>query len=352
MGCALLAVWSCGLDDSGVVALGDGDASTTDGSSFDASSDVVAITDSATGDSAVTDSGAPDTGPCVGTLPTCDTTACASANEVCTPPIPTGWHVTNLISAPQACDVAYGGDAGGSSVVEITDGGPASCACDCEAAGSPSCANAHVDLAIGNDNTCSAATQPLNMTNGCSGLSLTITANSEATVSISPTATCTGTVTPTIPTIDGGLATTCDLNADAGAICAEHRECVPKPSSGRICIAQAAPTDGGALACPSGFSYSLQTTVASSFSDTRNCSACSCGFIGTGCVAPSVSFNSAVGCSGTETPITQGSCANNGGGLAVGVTGTNTPPTCTQNDGGILDGGTTIVAPETVCCAD
>jgi len=345
---ALLAVWSCGLDDTAVVSLDDHDATTLDASSLDSSPGI----DSSTPDgSAVTDSGSDtgvfDAGPCpVTDLPICDDGTCASATQVCTPAIPAGWHLTNLINAPSGCDSAYGGDAGAKSVVEIADGGAASCTCNCASTGDPSCANVHVDVGVGSGAICNVATQALDMTAGCASLGgFSIGANSQATVSISKTATCSGSVAPSIPTIDGGLATTCDLNTDAGEICATHRACVPKPTSGHTCVAQA-----GAVACPSGFTV-FAATVASSYTDTRACSACSCAFNGSGCSNPVVDLYPALACGGTGTAITQATCDNNGAGLSVGVTGTNLNP-CVQNDGGVLDGGTTVVAPETVCCAN
>jgi hypothetical protein len=344
MGCALLALWSCGLDDSAVVQIDDTDAAQPDASSIDGATDS-SLSDSGSTDTGVLDTGV-DSGPCpVSDLPICDNGTCGSTSEVCTPPIPVGWHLTNLINASSGCDSTYGGDAGAKSVVEITDGGPASCACNCTSTGDPSCANVHVDMAVGSGATCNVATDPLDMTAGCSALGLTLTANSQATVSVATNATCSGSVAPSIPTIDGGLATTCDLNTDAGEICATHRACVPKPSTGHTCIAQA-----GAVACPTGFTV-FTATVASSYTDTRNCSACSCAFNGSGCNNPIVDLYPSLGCSGTGTTVSQSTCSNNGAGLSVGVTGTNVNP-CVQNDGGVLDGGTAVVAPETVCCSN
>lgn len=345
--CALAALWSCGLDDSGVVALNDADAAEPDASFVDGSGDGAGNDSSPGNDGGINDSGVPDTGPCPSTdLPICDDGTCGSASEVCTPKIPSGWHLTNLINAASGCDSAYGGDAGAKNVVEITDGGPASCTCNCASTGNPSCANVHVNIGVGSGATCNAGSEALDMVDNCAGLGgFTIGANSQATVSIATGATCSGSVASSIPTIDGGLSTTCDLNADAGEICATHRACVPRPTTGHTCIAQA-----GAATCPAGFAV-FSATIASSYTDTRNCSACSCGFNGTGCNNPTVDLYPLVACGGTGVAMTQATCDNNGAGLSVGVSGTNVNP-CVQNDGGVLDGGTTVVAPETVCCSN
>lgn len=352
---AAAVVWSCGLDDSAVISL-DQDASTSDGSTFDSSVEDSGGDGSEQGDTGTKDSGLDagfDAGPCArGDLPTCDDGTCSSAADICAPPIPAGWHVTNLIAGSRRdCDPAYGGDAGGRDVVLLGDGGAAACSCDCEATGNPSCANVHVDIAVGVGSTCDVANDPLDMTANCAALGISIGGNSQATVSIASGSTCGGTTDASAPEIDGGLSRTCDFSVDAAApICAGHRACVPKPTDGHVCIAHAV-GDAGAVTCPSGFSYAFSSTVADSYSDSRTCSACTCGFEGIGCTNPVVSFYSGAGCSGTPTTVTQATCSNNGGGLSVGVSGTDAP-SCLQTDGGAPLGGVTATNADVVCCSN
>lgn len=349
-------VWSCGLDDTAVFSLDNNQDASSDGTTFDGTTNDsggdTGVTDSGGGDSGGGDSGF-DAGPCpVGDLPICDNGTCGSASEVCTPPIPAGWHVVNLISGSRpGCDVPYGGDAGGHDIVELGDAAAAACTCDCEGTGSPTCANTHVDIAIGNDSTCSAGVIHQDMSSNCSALGVTISANSQATVSIAAGATCTGTVDASVPQVDGGLSRTCDLG-DAGApLCEGHRSCVPKPTTGHICIAQTV-ADGGVAACPAGFSFPYSTVVADSLSDTRTCSQCSCGWNGIGCTNPVVNFYSLVDCAGTATAVTQASCANNGSGLSVGVTGTDDAPSCLKTDGGVPQGTVTSANDQIICCSN
>src|SRR5665213_1768262 len=131
--CVLAAIWSCGLDDTAVVSI-DGDASTND-ASIDGSPPDDATCDPCIPDSGANDTGIPDAGPCpVTDLTTCDNGICTSSTEVCTPPVAAGWTVVNFISgARPACNAGYAAH----DVVEITDGGPSACLCNCNAGAAP-----------------------------------------------------------------------------------------------------------------------------------------------------------------------------------------------------------------------
>lgn len=349
MGCGLLALWSCGLDDSAVVQIDDGDASTTDGSTFDVTTDVVVIIgDTGTNDTGITDSGIPDTGPCPTTdLPICDNGSCGSASEVCTPPIGSGWTVVNYISGSRpACSAGYSAP---HDVVEVTDGGPSSCACNCATTGStPTCENAHLHLGLGGA-TCTDVTEDYDMTAGCNDLSgaLGLT-NAQATVSIAAANTCAGETDASFPNPDGGLSRECPLDPDAGAsnLCANHRACVAKPASGNVCIMHAAPAT-----CPSGFT---EKNVADTFTDSRSCPSCACGWSGTGCPNPVVSAYTVPACTATATtiPAACGAVASPGPFASFGVGGTDVTPTCGVTDAGALDGGVAITNSDVICCSN
>jgi len=339
--------WSCGLDDTSVVALlddaGSGTDATIDGTApTDSGSDTGPVNDSGTDTG--TDSGV-DAGPCpAGDLPICDDGTCTSAAEVCAPPVGSGWKIVSFGAGPAAgtCSPGY---TNGKAVVETLDGGPSACVCSCTHGVEPSCENATVVLGTGNA-TCSASKTTNTMVNGCAGTAaLNLTgATYEATVST--TSACSGLTDASFPDPDGGAAHTCDLADDAGVLCADHRSCVPKPPSGKVCVAHAAPAT-----CPTGF---VETDVADSFADTRSCPACTCGWNNDGCTSPVVAFHGSADCSGgAGSAISTTACAavNDGAYLSVGLTGTDSNPTCGVTDGGTVDGGIAIANAEVVCCS-
>lgn len=342
-----LCAWSCGLDDTTVVSL-DGDA----GGSLDATVDGEGPTDSGgdtgplsdSGDDSGRDSGF-DAGPCpAGDRPLCDDGTCAALGEVCAPPLGAGWRIVSLATGPSVstCGAGY---TNGKAVVQTLDGGPSACVCSCAHGVEPSCENASVTLGTGNA-TCSASKSTNTMVNGCAGTAALNLTGATYQATVSTTSACSGLTDASFPDPDGGGAQTCDLSSDAGTLCQDHRSCVPKPPSGKVCVAHAAPAT-----CPSGL---VETDVADSFSDTRSCPACACDWNNNGCNAPVVAFHGSVDCSGgAGSTVSTTSCAAvaDGAYLSVGLTGTDSSPTCGVVDGGVLDGGVAIANAEVVCCS-
>ncbi len=347
VGCALAALWSCGLDDSAVAVIGDDDASTGDGSTFDGTAPTDSSTDTGVTDSGTTDTGV-DSGPCPLTdLPICDDGTCGTLSEVCTPPISTGWTVVNYISGSRpACSAGYGA---AHDLVEINDGGPSSCSCNCATAGStPTCENAHLHIASGGA-TCGDNTADYDLTAGCNDLGGALGfSTAAATISVAAANTCAGETDAGFPNPDAGLSRACALEPDAGSanLCANHRACVAKPASGSVCIVHASPAT-----CPSGFT---EKNVADSFTDSRSCPSCACGWSSTGCTAPVAGAFTVPACTGTAAATLPAACGAVSGGpfASLGVTGTDVAPTCGVTDAGALDGGIAITNDEVVCCSN
>ena len=340
---AAAVVWSCGLDDTAVVSL-DQDASTTsDGSTIDATAEDSGGDSSQQSDTGAGDSGF-DAGPCAfDDLPRCDTDGgCGSANEVCTPPVGAGWTVVNLTTFGSACSSGYSAP---KDLVAVQDAGPSACECSCTSGTAPSCMNDTVNFGTAGG-TCTDSENSIQMTNGCSALSLTINTNPvDYSATVTTNSACSGLTDASFPDPDAGLVRTCDLNSDAGVLCQNHRSCVPKPASGAICIASTTATS-----CPSGYT---QINAAASFSDTRSCPPCGCGWTNDGCSNPTVTVHGSVDCTGGGTDIAS-SCTPLPVGVygSIGLTGDAATPACAVNDGGVLDGGVTITSPEIVCCSN
>jgi hypothetical protein len=233
-------------------------------------------------------------------------------------------------------------------LIEINDGGPSSCECNCASTGTPTCENSHLHLDVGGA-ACTDVTSDYDMTAGCNGLggALTFT-TAQATISVAAANTCAGETDAGFPNPDAGLSRECVLEPDAGSanLCANHRACVTKPASGRVCIAHASPAT-----CPSGFT---ETDVADSYTDTRSCPSCACGWSGTGCMNPVVGAYTVPACTGTAAATLPAACGAVSGGpfASLGVTGTDVAPTCGVTDAGALDGGVTITNGEIVCCSN
>ena len=341
---AAAVVWSCGLDDTAVVSL-DQDASTTsDGSTIDGTVEDSGGDSSQQSDTGAGDSGF-DAGPCAfDDLPRCDTDGgCGSASEVCTPPVGAGWTVVNLTTFGSACSSGYSAP---KDLVAVQDGGPSACECSCTSGTAPSCMNDTVNLGTGGA-ACTNSIQSIPMTNGCSGLTLSVGVATGYAATVSTSSACSGVTDASFPDPDAGLVRTCDLNSDAGVLCENHRSCVPKPASGSICIASTSATS-----CPSGYT---QINAAASLSDTRSCPSCGCGWTNDGCDTPTVTLHGSADCSGGGGTDIATSCTSVTGAFgSIGLTGNApaTAPTCAVNDGGVLDGGIAITSPEIVCCSN
>jgi hypothetical protein len=166
------------------------------------------------------------------------------------------------------------------------DPGAASCSCSCEPASGIQCANG-VDLCYAEPTKCFAsscnftgpsATVPPNV---CTSIPQSGSGKVVATVK-APTnvGSCSSTPNFTLPAPSWGTqAKACDGATTVPDVCEIGEVCTPTAVApfDKLCI-----TRVGEVACPSQF-YSEQHVVYESFTDTRACSACSCGSATSSC---------------------------------------------------------------------
>jgi len=135
--------------------------------------------------------------------------------------------------------------------------------------------------------------------------------------------------------------------------CTAPQACVPQPAGTyepRVCIGRA-----GAQTCPGGFTQEIEAF--GDFTDTRACSACTCGAGTGGACVLGVTIYSDTGCA---TPVGSGNsntCVDLGGAgtAAVGSAMTTlvTAPSggsCPSTGGGVPSGAVTETDPTTFCC--
>ena len=264
---------------------------------------------------------------------------------MCTPPLAAGWTVVNLTSPGNACSPGYSTP---KDLVAIEDGGASACVCSCTSGDAPSCANDVVNLGSGGG-ACKNTVQSIPMTNGCAAFNVNVSVDTDYSATVSIGSACSGITDASFPDPDGGAVRTCDLNADAGGLCQNHRSCVPKPATGSICIASTTATS-----CPSGYA---RINAAASFSDSRSCPPCGCDWTNDGCSNPVVTMHTLGSCNaGTGDTNIATTCTTAPINVypSIGLTGAAPAmaPTCAVNDGGVLDGGVTITSPEIVCCSN
>ena len=390
---------ACGLDDTEIIegALpGDGDAS-ADATTFDASKDGASdgsigdatLTDTGTdtgadgsadsgadaGDSAVTDAESDaadasdadaevdggfdagvDAGPCP-TLTICDgnPSAC-NGSQVCVPDVPAGWTLLGFDDSAHVTGTPCGTDYASATTTQIQDGGAAaSCECDCDAGATPSCSNTQVVITTGaacdqNPSTIAASS--------CAPLGTTYAAGDfyEPTLRADPT-TCTPNLITAKNSWNAGSARDCNFTGGSAELCTAHSTCVAASGATHTaCVKQAysgtIPPDCSS-ACPTSFNSSCWA-VSNSITDNRACTGCACGWSDPGCTSAVVTAYASPACSDSGTPLTLGSCQNEdiSSATALGVTGTDSTPTCGITTGASASGGVSFGTEELVCCAN
>jgi hypothetical protein len=303
-----------------------------------------------------TDAGSPrDTGGAGDAALVFSPDACAGSNTCAQAP-PAGWQGPLALwegpgSAPP-CGAWY---------VPLFDGGTslaapaAQCGCQCGAPAGVTCGSVTAQFGTGG---CSAScgtatlapgpcTSVQTYTTGCgSGAGMTLSGSTASGGSCQPSPSVTFS-----PPSWGTRAVACAPTAQSPLGCPAGEQCVPAaaaPFESRFCVLKA-----GTSACPPG-AYSAQRLYYGDVTDTRGCSACSCGApAGVDCNAgahvatwgnPSCNANPGA----DLTPLPQ-ACGSATGIKSVQLTATPDGGSCAP-DGGLPTG---VVAPQaltTICC--
>jgi hypothetical protein len=350
------------LDDAALVADASAlDAGTPDAGALDASRADAAL-DAASGADACTPQGNENCtngvdDDCNG-LVDCADPACGPQYE-CVPTIPSGWNSAALsIGSRGGCPSGF---ASQRDVVLDPTGGAASCTCNCSSSGTASCEKGSVTFygpnLFGNDCSIigSSATDVAdgacrsNLPFGLFGFG--IGANAPIRVSkiaLTPN-TCTGNVSANVPpagTQEGkrctAQTTTVGGGCSAGLVCARR-----VGGAYQSCVAK-----GGSDSCPSGWPTKHDTGT--SVTDTRACSACTCGTTAS-CGPATVTFFSGNSCDGTAAVATANDSCN---AIPTGGQGASSwrydaavlNPGCQKTGGGQATGSIAFANAETVCC--
>jgi hypothetical protein len=273
----------------------------------------------------------------------------------CFDPIPSGW--TGLVSlydatgnpppAPPACGGGYPND------VVDKSGSPnipsASCGCTCGSPTAIQCqfVNAMLYSDPGCVTQCASDGLPPNfcVASGCA------TAQSYIATASPTGGSCSPMPTSNIPPVTfSGVGRACEYAGPLGGGCGAGK-CAAKPPTGYgpRCVFN----NGGDLPCPSG-NYSVKHTYYSGSTDTRACSACSCGApTGASCTGGQVTLYGNVSCNGASNtyPLSTG-CASLPSVPGIGIEATATTPTggSCGSMGGALTGSAQATGATTVCC--
>lgn len=282
------------------------------------------------------DGGAPDAGACT-----------------CVPPAPMGWTAVTLDrDARDPCPSSYGN---GVDLLEGVSAAPATCGCTCQGVNAnPTCpAPNQVTVTIG-DAQCNGSTGTLANNASCNtqggGTGGNTPLYGKATAQIpnpvggsckAPTSS-TGLGQPTFAHQGRACVATTTF-----AACQNGDPCVPSVNGPwGLCVAH-----DGDVQCPNG--YPQKRVVASSVSDTRGCTACTCGLTAA-CDNPVLAFYGDGQCAnGVMKMTTNQACT------ALGVTsfsysswalvGVVKSAACNANPVNPI-GGVTLQNPRTVCC--
>ncbi len=240
------------------------------------------------------------------------TETCASLGKQCMGSAPAGWQGPVVVDDSKGAASPCGGDFPTSVlstdvVFADLEPGTSSCACDCQPPTNASCSAAKVSGHI--DASCN--TSPLGQQNwslsgsGCFTIpgSICLTTNLKVQASLQ-NADCTVQEDHTLPTPTWGTEIRACAGSTAG-VCGETETCLPPaPAGAKVCIY--APGDA---ACPA-TGYVQKQVFHEGFSDTRSCSACSCGAPQGDCSASKVDvYAGSSGCTGSVTSSNKvGSC--------------------------------------------
>ena len=250
---------------------------------------------------------------------------------------------------PPACTGDYA--MSGPALVAGLNGGSASCTCSCDAPTGTSCGSA--TLQTHSDKFCLMAptgsqTVP-SMT--CTGYTLGGATNYFKL--IAPTVTggsCAPSLAKNIPvaTWSTQFRACTSSTPFSSAGCNADQVCAPRPSApfdAQICI-----YTSGSVACPTGSSYSNRLLRYASFSDTRDCSSCSCGAPSGSC-GGDVTFAEGPGtCGNYNDGVVSTACAQVTPGSATLVGYAPDPAATCMPSSGLVTGAVTATQPTTFCC--
>lgn len=268
------------------------------------------------------------------------TTVCTG---VCVPPLPSGWTFVAYDRAFRpSCSTGYGTP---TDVEEGLSAGAATCACTCATA-APSCSSIAVTAGDAGTNGCNnQTTQTVTTDGGCTSMAALTTQGEKMSATVTPTGGgCTPDASVSVPAVSYAYqGRICEPLGAPGGGC-DAGVCFPPPSPYGLCVYQA-----GAVACPTG--YPVQYGVGSTVTDTRGCSACTCGYDGGTC-GGNVTFYTGTTCNLQSQTITaDGTCQAvtnqtfKGFQYAPSATGASCTPSATTPTG---DAGFADLA--TVCC--
>jgi hypothetical protein len=281
----------------------------------------------------------------------CADPLCIGAGFQCTPPAPGGWSgpvsfAAAVGSTIPVCGGAYG--AVGTSGHGGLSAAAAMCGCACPSPATGTTCSASVALFDFPDNGCGATSPTVYSVGGCTDINTAGSVSADAGVPTSLGSCAANASNNVSPATWGNSYVACNYTApfdtggcDAGGQCVAKPTGVPKP-----CVVQV-----GDLACPGG-AYSQKTLVMTSFSDTRDCSTCSCNPSGGACSVTVTAYTGS-GCTGTAIPFAaNGGCAGQGDSVVSAAAGAPvvTAASCSPS-GGTAIGSATATGPVTVCCA-
>ncbi len=288
-----------------------------------------------------------------------DAPACSAA---CVPAVPTGWQgpleIAQTMGGPMPAPPA-GCDAGAYPVEAFEglgspDASAASCTCSCGAPSGITCTPPVANYF--SDSTCMTSCGTTNQTvaTTCTTLMLGTCGGTHVNVgsSLPSGGACAPDAGSTVPPVDwSARARLCAPPSTwSSAGCGAGEVCAPVAAlpfeTGTYCVVN----NSGVVSCPPG--YPKQRVFYESSTDTRACSACTCGSpTGATCTGGTASFygSTCTGNPGLTMPV-PGTCGNLGG-AKVGVFSGVAPTggSCTPM-GGAPTGSFQPESPTTVCC--
>ena len=343
----LVAAAGCGGDDEG-----DGESAATESGSGDpgagGSSSSGNGGDSSGSGNATSSSGeGASTG--AGAAPGCPST------HTCAEPPPPNWTgpvALSLGDSQPACVGSYPNDAG--AYFTDLDPGAAACQCECNPATGIQCDGGASLCYSSGIKACTAAfcaiagpsaTLP---SNACTSIPVPADPDKVSVSAAAPTnpGSCTPSEAHDIPAPTWGTQAKACGGAEVVPDACGEGLCMPAAVApfDKLCIART-----GEVACPSAF-YSEQHVVYESFTDTRSCSACSCGSASSSC-GGSVTFTYSFGspCNVAINDVPVGGCGDLDPQTQQGSYYPQPTGSCPPSDSA-LSGEVTANAPVTYCC--
>ena len=283
-----------------------------------------------------------------------DAAFCGGSSSCVEAPMP-GWNGPVIYyegatgTAPPACAGDYATTA--ADLDSGLNGGSASCTCSCGAPTGTNCGSA--TLQTHNDSLCmTVATASQTVPAGtCTGYTLGGGTNHFNIVAPNVTG---GSCAPSLaknippPTWSTQFHACTSSTTLSSAGCNANQVCAPRPSApfdSQVCIYAS-----GNVACPTGSSYSNRLVRYASFSDTRNCSTCSCGAPSGSC-AGDVVFSEGPGtCGNINDGSVSTGCKQFTPGTATLVGYSPAPAATCMPSTGMVTGALTATQPTTFCC--